>query len=644
MFAKNTQALLNPHLKQKLLQIQKQNKFQIIQGEDNLDINLLNIQDNTLMYENTLEELNAMLNTYHEKYFLYPVLYFYGFGNGILYKALLQNQNHKHIIVFENDLELIYTMFQILDFSKELEEARLVIIDTNDLTKRDYDYLCSNNPMFNFSRTYFLELHSNYYEKYQDDILRVNNNLLNSFKNSIFSQGNSPIDALQGIEQFICNIPSMVSNPSYKELINKRKNLSDTAIIVSTGPSLIKQLALLKQYSNKATIFCADSAYPILAKYNIKPDYVCMLERTDFTAEFFNNDFREFDKDIVFVLKSVVHPNTINYLNKKKVYGGGYIIVSNSSNFIVDIKLNAFGYFGMGSSVAHMAHTLATNLNHKNIILIGQDLAYANDGASHPEEYQHSSTYESDTYEHIDTLAYGGKGLVKTHTFWLLFKSIFEDLIASNHIATTYNCTEGGARIEGAIEKPFKEICETLLSKNLHKPFAKLDTLNINKQNELLLKAYYKINQSIKKCVDLKKDFQKEYDLLLGEISLIQHFMDYEANKEVFAKIIDTINTLKDKVEGLRMISSICEVINPLVIQFRLNLARIYVLNPITKEDSFNKTMFWIKEHMEWMSLVVAHINTQKQTLEKSAIDIKEELLNRGFEKLVEKYANENFY
>ncbi|MCR6588529.1 6-hydroxymethylpterin diphosphokinase MptE-like protein, partial [Campylobacter insulaenigrae] len=335
--------------------------------------------------------------------------------------------------------------------------------------------------------------------------------------------------------------------------------------------------------------------------------------------------------------KSVVHPNTINYLNKKKVYGGGYIIVSNSSNFIVDIKLNAFGYFGMGSSVAHMAHTLATNLNHKNIILIGQDLAYANDGASHPEEYQHSSTYESDTYEHIDTLAYGGKGLVKTHTFWLLFKSIFEDLIASNHIATTYNCTEGGARIEGAIEKPFKEICETLLSKNLHKPFEKLDTLNINKQNELLLKAYYKINQSIKKCIDLKKDFQKEYDLLLGEISLIQHFMDYEANKEVFAKIIDTINTLKDKVEGLRMISSICEVINPLVIQFRLNLARIYVLNPITKEDSFNKTMFWIKEHMEWMSLVVAHINTQKQTLEKSVIDIKEELLNRGFEKLVEK-------
>ncbi|VEH95030.1 motility accessory factor [Campylobacter insulaenigrae] len=405
MFAKNIQALLNPHLKQKLLQIQKQNKFQIIQGKDNLDINLLNTQDNTLMYENTLEELNAMLNAYHEKYFLYPVLYFYGFGNGILYKALLQNQNHKHIIVFENDLELIYAMFQILDFSKELEEARLVIIDTNDLKRRDYDYLCSNDPMFNFSRTYFLELHSNYYEKYQDDVLRVNNNLLNSFKNSIFSHGNSPIDVLQGIEQFVYNIPSMISNPSYKELLNKRKNLSDTAIIVSTGPSLIKQLPLLKQYSSKATIFCADSAYPILAKYNIKPDYVCMLERIDITAEFFNNDFGEFDKDIVFVLKSVVHPNAFKYLEKKQTK---IVVISENSHFINFIDLQNLGYAYSGPSVANMAYKLATNLNHKNIIFIGQDLAYAENGDSHPKDYQNSATFESDTYEHIDTLAYGG--------------------------------------------------------------------------------------------------------------------------------------------------------------------------------------------------------------------------------------------
>ncbi|EAI2784660.1 motility associated factor glycosyltransferase family protein, partial [Campylobacter jejuni] len=52
-----------------------------------------------------------MLNTYNDKYLLYPVLYFYGFGNGILFKALLQNKNHQHIVVFEKDIEIIWIMF-----------------------------------------------------------------------------------------------------------------------------------------------------------------------------------------------------------------------------------------------------------------------------------------------------------------------------------------------------------------------------------------------------------------------------------------------------------------------------------------------------------------------------------------------------
>ncbi|ECL2944323.1 DUF115 domain-containing protein, partial [Campylobacter jejuni] len=30
-----------------------------------------------------MKELQTMLNTYNDKYLLYPVLYFYGFGNGI---------------------------------------------------------------------------------------------------------------------------------------------------------------------------------------------------------------------------------------------------------------------------------------------------------------------------------------------------------------------------------------------------------------------------------------------------------------------------------------------------------------------------------------------------------------------------------
>ncbi|WP_141043442.1 motility associated factor glycosyltransferase family protein, partial [Campylobacter coli] len=204
-----------------------------------------------------------------------------------------------------------------------------------------------------------------------------------NFKNSIVSYGNDPLDALQGIEQFVYNLPQMITHPSYTKLLSKRKNLSDTAIIVSTGPSLTKQLPLLKKYASKATIFCADSSYPILAKHGIKPDYVC------------------------------------------------------------------------------------THLSHKNIIFIGQDLAYAENGNSHPDDYQNSANYESQMYEHILTIAYGGNGKVETHSIWLLFKNWFENEMIPNTRKmgiTTYNCTEGGARIEGTIEKPFLWACENLLT------------------------------------------------------------------------------------------------------------------------------------------------------------------------------------
>ncbi|EOM6111641.1 motility associated factor glycosyltransferase family protein, partial [Campylobacter jejuni] len=328
-------------------------------------------------------------------------------------------------------------MFHILDFSHELQSARLMILQTSSLDIELFSNFCSSKPFFQFSRIYFLELMSHYYERFHEDVLELNKKLVQDFKDSILSHGNDPLDALQGIEQFVYNLPQMITHPSYKELLSKRKGISDTAIIVSTGPSLTKQLPLLKKYASKATIFCADSSYPILAKHDIKPDYVCMLERTEITAEFFNHDFGEFDKDIVFVCAGVVHPKAIEYLKNKT-----FIITQKVLAFPYYINLKNFCYAAVGFSVAHTLSYLATHLNHKNIIFIGQDLAYAENGNSHPDDYQNSANYESQMYEHILTIAYGGNGKVETHSIWLLFKNWFENEMIPNTRKmgiTTYN-------------------------------------------------------------------------------------------------------------------------------------------------------------------------------------------------------------
>ncbi|WP_052783119.1 motility associated factor glycosyltransferase family protein [Campylobacter coli] len=638
LFNKNIEALSNILLKESLKEI-KSSKFELILGKDNLDINLkdTSIKNNgggyneNLLYQDPIKELQTMLNTYNDKYLLYPVLYFYGFGNGILFKALLQNKNHQHIVVFEKDIEIIWIMFHILDFSSELQSARLMILQTSSLDIEFFSNFCSSKPFFQFSRIYFLELMSHYYERFHEDILGLNKKLAENFKNSIVSHGNDPLDALQGIEQFVYNLPQMITHSSYKELLSKRKGISDTAIIVSTGPSLTKQLPLLKKYASKATIFCADSSYPILAKHGIKPDYVLSLERIPLTSEFFNNDFGEFDQDVLFVCISWVYPQTIKYLQKNN---RAFILTSRPSSFIENINLCPYGYVGYGPSVAHMAYEFATHLNYKNIIFIGQDLAYAKDGFSHTKDYKnldkHEGHFRRDKGK-FQCLAYGGNGKVESSEIWTMFRFSLQNTISKNIVSTTYNCTEGGARIEGTIEKPFLWACENLLDKDLNKPFEKLEPLSLNKQNEFLLKAYYKVCKSIKHCRDFSKILSNDFEKIQSV------YLSLNEKEEYLNLAIEKIDEFKNKLEDIKQMQDLYEILSPLLIQFELNLARIYVLNPKTKEDAFNKSILWIKEHLEFMELVYGHIKAQENALIKNILPLEEKLKERKLDKWMER-------
>ncbi|EHH2327823.1 motility associated factor glycosyltransferase family protein, partial [Campylobacter coli] len=635
-FNKNLKALSGfeyNNLRKKLEDLKELREFTFTQGKDNLDINIIKKRNLKKMYQDPIKELEKNLE-YFKDFTRYPVLFFYGFGNGILYKILLQNQALKRIIIFEKELELIFLALNFIDFSKDLSLGRLIILHHDDinLPKMDKVFRLIGDL---FYRSYNLHIANDFYEHYKEDILKLNKLNMQTIKNHNLMHGNDPKDALQGIEQFVYNLPQMITHPSYKELLSKRKGVSDTAIIVSTGPSLTKQLPLLKKYASKATIFCADSSYPILAKHGIKPDYVCMLERTEITAEFFNHDFGEFDNGICFIIKSIVHPNAINYLTKKT---DNFTIVSTYASFIQYLKLDYFGYFNMGFSVAHMACYLSLHLNHKNIIFIGQDLAYAENGNSHPDDYQNSANYESQMYEHILTEAYGGKEKIKTHHVWLMFKRNLEQDVQKiqKYLDTkVYNCTEGGARIEGTIEKPFLWACENLLDKDLNKPFEKLEPLSLNKQNEFLLKAYYKVCKSIKHCRDFNDNFIKVYDKIKNSFTSLQNS---QKNEIFIQEIIQDIDKTKTQIDELyNTQKDLIQILGPLLTQFELNLARIYVLNPKTKEDAFNKSILWIKEHLEFMELVYGHIKAQENALIKNILPLEEKLKERKLDKWMER-------
>ncbi|EJR7631751.1 motility associated factor glycosyltransferase family protein [Campylobacter upsaliensis] len=571
------------------------------------------------------EEFEERLKEFKEKYPLYPVLYFYGISNAFMIENLLQNPYHCHLLVYERNLALLYTLLSSIDLSVALAQKRLLIF--NEVSQMEYIF--ETQPFLAYSRTYFLELMSDFYAREQKEILALNSFLMEGFKKSILKQGNDPKDALQGIRQYVYNLDSMIKNPSLKELLAKRGAKFKSCVIVSTGPSLSKQLPLLKEVQERVVIFAADSAYPILMQNDIVPDYVCMVERTDFTAEFFKHDFGNKDDKTTFLLASLVHPNAIEYLEKR---GRNYILIPKHLNFAQYVDLKAFALLSSAVSVAHMALALALELEFKELVFIGQDLAYDDVGHSHPKDYQHSANFESEAYEKIKVVAYGGEGFVESHEIWIFFRQILEDLVKYVVSAKIYNATQGGARIEGMIEKPFSECCKDFNENKQN--LVKLKPLSEDKQKEYALKAYAKVKKAFKESVEFQAMLRAYYEDIEPEFLRLNTLDLEEGLRESFSLVLK-VDKFRDEFS---VISSVFyELIHAFFAHFCMNLNKILVLNPLTKEDFFNKNVLYIKEHLDFIQSIFGFVKAQEETLKFALTPLENALKAKGLSKYVER-------
>ena len=130
------------------------------------------------------------------------------------------------------------------------------------------------------------------------------------------ASGNDINDAFRGVRQHFENIDLMLHSIKYKDLL-KQKTIK-TAVIVSTGPSLDKQLLLLKEHQEKVCILSVDASFPVLVKHGIKPDFVFSMERDEPTAIFFKKVSEKQQKDVIFVCASLQHKSVFNAINRIK--------------------------------------------------------------------------------------------------------------------------------------------------------------------------------------------------------------------------------------------------------------------------------------------------------------------------------------
>ncbi|ECQ7397388.1 motility associated factor glycosyltransferase family protein, partial [Campylobacter coli] len=336
---------------------------------------------------------------------------------------------------------------------------------------------------------YEMFISSHYYLKYYEtSILSLNELCIKSASVVIRNADITCFLPLLTHGQFLQNIPSMLESIPFQRILSQRKNKFDNAIVVSAGPSLAKQLPLLKACQDKAVIFCADGALSMLEKEGIVPDYVTNLDFTDLAMKFFQN---KENKTSLNILSCATHPNVAHSLKAENC-----MIVLRNKALYQRFNFNDFGYIDTGTHVSHFSYTLALALGFKNIIMIGQDLAFDEEGNSHSKGFDFGEKFSGE--ENIDKLkipAYAGKGEVLTHTTWNDYRIKLEYLFACNdQKAKFYNATEGGARINFTEELSFKECCEKLLTKEKPK-FELPKSLTKNRSDKLLVKFKEKIQK-----------------------------------------------------------------------------------------------------------------------------------------------------
>ncbi len=582
---KNIQALLsgvNEPLGNKLLNFIQNKTCSRFNIDENL--NIYDKTHNVFMYENLEEELNFFYQSILEKTPRYPFVCIYGIGNALLIKNLAKH--YKHLFVFESEIELFILALSTIDLSEELCSGKIYLVDIEE-ERVDIQLLIlfDMKDMFEYLSLYEMFVNNSFYKQFcektwceTDEFCKKNIEIV------IRDSGLNSNLSFQSYFHFLQNIPSMLESIPFQRILSQRKNKFDNAIVVSAGPSLAKQLPLLKAYQDKAVIFCADGALSMLEKEGIVPDYVTNLDFTDLAMKFFQN---KENKTSLNILSCATHPNVVHSLKAENC-----MIVLRNKALYQRFNLNDFGYIDTGTHVSHFSYTLALALGFKNIIMIGQDLAFDEEGNSHSKGFDFGEKFSGE--ENIDKFkipAYAGKGEVLTHITWNDYRIKLEYLFACNdQKAKFYNATEGGARINFTEELSFKECCEKLLTKEKPK-FELPKSLTKNRSDKLLVKFKEKIQKD-------QENAKRFLDDALALKQILENILskDFILPLEFLEKVYQNIENFNHSLDEDEFIQD--GILKAVMYERGLKISLVYKENIV---DNASFITAYIKAYHEWL-------------------------------------------
>jgi len=579
----------NPLLYQRLSTIQTDEMFHIhMDGNDPSTLNLINLSDFTPLYSAKASEQTNTQIVEFQQWSQYPYLYLFGMGNGVLIASLLDSSIRKRVVVVEPEVEVLWIVLHFIDFSQAIQSGRLVILSDTSLSFAGIVGLFGDNDVKRYARVYDMHVNLPYYERFAQRIQEINQLFVQALRHVITTVGNDVTDTLIGMEHHFMNLDLMVQTPTLYELFKKAKN-TNMAVLVSTGPSLNKQLPLLKEVAPYVTIVAVDASFPVLSAYGIKPDIVVSMERIALSSTFFKNTPAEFYDGVVFSLSSLQHPELL-----RSIKGGVIQMSMRPFGFMQAFELDQWGYIGIGMSAANKAYELIYHSRFERCVLIGQDLAYSDGGLSHAQGHVLGADEVKAKASDVDVVRYGGEGMIRTSAVWNWFRSFFEtDIRETAARMETINATEGGARIAGAIEMPFREVIERYVQKDMCKKPIVLEKVKKSDLKTVLRRIEAKKAFIIKTITEAKR----EAESLFIQVAQFCEQNDSIDGNELLQSIMKFYTKVHDKV----LAQLLFDATQALLFHQEMVICEIEVRYASSESEQRDKILELIPLYKEWL-------------------------------------------
>lgn len=604
----------------KLTTINENTKFDLIQGQSAADSNVFDLENKVFIYNGEVYDTLSQKLDELDEYSEYPFLYLLGIGNGLVIKSLLNNKKLERLVVFEPEIEILFIGLHLWDLSDAIRTKRLILLSTEEFNFVKGVELLSGTAKL-YAKVYTLLYSSDYYEQYYPAaIAQINSCIIDAFEFIVMNTGNSIQDALQGLGHHIHNLRHMIEGPIYQKTFVKPHTYkrTDTVIMASSGPSLEKQLPLLKEIQDHVTIICGESTLKILELNGITPDICVSMERIIEVVKSFENISDDYKKKVVFVRASLQHEAVFSALD-----GATDMLVMRPYPYNNVFDLDEYGYLCSGTSVANMAHELSYNMGFKTCIIIGQDLAYGADGKTHAKGHNFGE-FQNKIEGDDEIIAYGGEGKVRTNFIWKLFlRGLLQTVAATKGEMATVNATEGGARIEGTLEIPFSNAIATYIKKS--KPKKKLKIIyptekkvhqnikKIKKILDVLLKEGEKIQQVVEEAfLKIAEPCKKLENLTADEQLMV--FDDQE-----IMELLTIIEDIRDSMNTNEYFKTFYyEIAQSGIVHNELDLAAIKVQKVHNPEENKRKALTWIYNHMPYFFSLAGTIHHIREVIKEN--------------------------